>query len=61
MLETKNLDLVVANDVSVAFENDSNEVVLIGRDGSRELLPRMSKRSVAEKILDRIEVIRSGS
>lgn len=60
-LETKNLDLVVANDVSVGFEADTNEVVLIGRDGSRELVPLMSKRNIAEKILDRIEVIRSGS
>jgi phosphopantothenoylcysteine decarboxylase/phosphopantothenate--cysteine ligase len=60
-LETKNLDMVVANDVSVGFEADTNEVVLIGRDGSREMIPMMSKRNVAEKILDRVEVIRSGS
>ncbi len=59
-LETKNLDLVVANDVSVGFESDTNEVILIGRDGSREMVPMMSKRNIAEKILDRIEVIRSG-
>jgi phosphopantothenoylcysteine decarboxylase/phosphopantothenate--cysteine ligase len=60
-LETKNLDLVVANDVSVSFEADTNEVILIERDGSREMVPMMSKRNVAEKILDRVEVIRSGS
>ena len=59
-LETKNLDLVVANDVGIGFETDTNEVILIGRDGSRELVPMMSKRNVAEKILDRIEVTRRG-
>lgn len=60
-LEDKNLDLVVANDVSkegAGFATDTNEVLLIDRDGNSEALPLMSKRRVADRILDRIEVIR---
>jgi phosphopantothenoylcysteine decarboxylase/phosphopantothenate--cysteine ligase len=60
-LEKKNLDLVVANDVSKegsGFATDTNEVILIGRDGTSEALPLMSKLRVAEAILKRIEVIR---
>jgi phosphopantothenoylcysteine decarboxylase/phosphopantothenate--cysteine ligase len=60
-LEKKKLDLVVANDVSKegsGFAADTNEVILIGRDGTSEALPLMSKLRVAEAILKRIEVIR---
>jgi phosphopantothenoylcysteine decarboxylase/phosphopantothenate--cysteine ligase len=62
-LEDKKLDLVVANDVSrkgSGFATETNEVILISLDGSSEALPIMSKRRVAEMILDRIEVIRGG-
>ena len=59
-LEGKNLDLVVGNLVGkegTGLGADDNEVLLIGRDGETEAVPVMSKRKVAEKILDRIEVI----
>ncbi len=53
----KGLDLVVANDVSRAdagFEVDTNAVCLVSAAGV-ESLPLMSKRAVAERILDWIE------
>ena len=53
-LEKKNLDLIVANDVTVegaGFGVDTNIVTLITRNGSTPL-PKMSKREVADRILD---------
>jgi phosphopantothenoylcysteine decarboxylase/phosphopantothenate--cysteine ligase len=53
----KNLDLVVANDVSrndVGFEVDANEVTLVTA-GAEELLPRQSKAAIAAEIVHRIE------
>jgi phosphopantothenoylcysteine decarboxylase/phosphopantothenate--cysteine ligase len=56
----KNLDLIVANDVSRAgsgFGVDHNAAVLI--DGQAETeLPPMSKRELAERIWDRVEALR---
>jgi len=60
-LSEKNLDLVVANDVTrngAGFGTDTNEVILLAKNGTSEALPLLSKREVAEKILDRIEAIR---
>lgn len=37
------------------FEQDTNRVALLGRDGSRRILPLQSKRDVAEAILDEVE------
>jgi phosphopantothenoylcysteine decarboxylase/phosphopantothenate--cysteine ligase len=57
MLETKNADLVVFNDVGradVGFDADDNEVVLITRDGDR-LVEKASKSRVAAAILDEVE------
>ena len=52
----KNLDMIVANDVTkpgAGFNTDTNIVTLITKEGS-EALPIMSKREVADAILDRI-------
>ena len=60
-LEEKKLDLVVGNDVTqngAGFGTDTNEVILLAKDGKAEALPLLSKREVAEKILDRIEAMR---
>lgn len=60
-LQAKKLDLVVANDVSkegAGFGTDTNEVLLVSAEGPTEALPLMSKREVAERVLDRIEVLR---
>jgi phosphopantothenoylcysteine decarboxylase/phosphopantothenate--cysteine ligase len=60
-LETKNLDLIVANDVSrsdAGFNVDTNAVRLLYRDGSSEELPLLSKDEVAQQLLDRIGRLR---
>jgi phosphopantothenoylcysteine decarboxylase / phosphopantothenate---cysteine ligase len=56
-LEKKNLDLIVANNIAgteSVFGADTNRVTLIGKDGRPENLPLMSKREVADKVLDRV-------
>jgi phosphopantothenoylcysteine decarboxylase/phosphopantothenate--cysteine ligase len=61
-LEAKNLDLVVANDVTAAgagFGGDTNAVVLLRRDGGRVDVPLASKREVAERILDEVRALRA--
>ena len=60
-LEAKNLDLVVANDVTAgkAFGADANAVVLLRRDGARADVPLASKREVAERILDEVRALRA--
>lgn len=57
-LARKNLDMIVANDVSrddAGFEADTNLVRIIYRDGEREDLPLMTKLEVADHILGRIK------
>lgn len=56
-LENKQLDLIAANDITApdsGFGVDTNRVTLISRDGKEESLPLMSKREVADRILDRV-------
>jgi phosphopantothenoylcysteine decarboxylase/phosphopantothenate--cysteine ligase len=56
-LQKKQLDLIVANDITdpnSGFDSDTNKVTLIDRDGKIESLPLLSKREVADKILDRV-------
>jgi phosphopantothenoylcysteine decarboxylase/phosphopantothenate--cysteine ligase len=57
-LEKKNLDMIVANDVTrsdAGFDADTNLVKVIYRGGSMEDLPLMTKRQVADCLLDRIK------
>lgn len=59
-MTAKNLDMIVANDVTkpgAGFNTDTNIVTLITKS-RKEDLPMMSKREVAEAILDRIMAIR---
>jgi phosphopantothenoylcysteine decarboxylase/phosphopantothenate--cysteine ligase len=54
-LAQKNADLIVANDVTAegaGFDVDTNIVTLFARDGRDLPLARMSKRDVAQRILD---------
>lgn len=54
-LEAKNLDWIVANDVTregAGFDSDTNIVTVIGRSGVQTDLPLLSKREVADRILD---------
>jgi phosphopantothenoylcysteine decarboxylase / phosphopantothenate---cysteine ligase len=57
MLETKNADLVVFNDVGrsdIGFDALDNEVVLVSATGERAL-PKARKEAVAAAILDEVE------
>lgn len=61
-LTNKNLDMIVANDVTqegAGFDGDTNIVRFLTADGSVEELPRMSKASVAEVLLDRASALMS--
>ena len=56
-LERKQLALIVANDITdptSGFGSDTNKETLIDRDGKVESLPLLTKREVADKILDRV-------
>ena len=56
-LEKKNLDMIVANDVSkpqAGFNVDTNLIKLLKRDGSIEELPLMSKKDLAYIILNHV-------
>ena len=56
-LKKKNLDLIVANDISspgIGFQSDSNKVTIIDREESIENLPLKSKREISDLLLDRI-------
>jgi phosphopantothenoylcysteine decarboxylase/phosphopantothenate--cysteine ligase len=57
LLESKNADLVVFNDVGradIGFDSGENEVVLITRDGERAV-PKASKQEIAVAIFDAVE------
>jgi phosphopantothenoylcysteine decarboxylase/phosphopantothenate--cysteine ligase len=61
-LVDKDLDLVVANDITApgaGFAVDTNAVVLVSREGD-ETLPVMSKDDVASAILDRLVALLRG-
>jgi len=61
-LRSKNLDLIVANDVSApgsAFGGDTNQVKFLFADGQVEELPLLTKDQVAHLLLDRIVKLRA--
>lgn len=63
-LNKKNLDLIVANDVSrrdIGFQSEKNQAKFITKNGKIEELPLMEKQILAHKILDRIPVLRKGA
>jgi phosphopantothenoylcysteine decarboxylase/phosphopantothenate--cysteine ligase len=60
-LVAKNLDLVVANDVSRegrGFEGETNGGVVLRADGSRAEIPLGTKRAMADRILDEVVALR---
>ncbi len=60
-LLSKNLDLIVANNVvepGAGFEVDTNRATLIDKMGKIEGLPLMPKTQLASKILDRVIALR---
>jgi phosphopantothenoylcysteine decarboxylase/phosphopantothenate--cysteine ligase len=61
-LERKNLDLVVANDVSqpgVGFQHDTNAVTFVRPGGELESHPLSDKRDIARALLDIVVGLRA--
>ncbi len=57
-LKKKKLDLIVANDISapgIGFQSDMNQVCLIDSHEKIENLPRMTKKEIANILLDKIK------
>jgi len=56
-LASKNLDMIIANDVSkpgVGFDHETNEVIVLMADGPRHDVPLCDKREVAHVILNAV-------
>ena len=56
-LRRKGVDLLVANDVAEAgsgFGTETNRVSILAADGGRDDMPLLSKRQVADRLLDRV-------
>ena len=61
-LAAKRLDLIVANDITASdsgFGSEDNRVTIIDRDGGIDRLPLLSKRAVADRVLDRVVALLS--
>lgn len=59
-LRDKNVDLIVLNSPQQGLGGDTNQVALV-ETGRMTRLPEMSKREVAERILDRVGELRAGA
>ncbi|HEX4642345.1 MAG TPA: bifunctional phosphopantothenoylcysteine decarboxylase/phosphopantothenate--cysteine ligase CoaBC, partial [Candidatus Acidoferrales bacterium] len=60
-LESKQADLIVANDVTAegaGFDHDTNVITLYFRDGSEKGFPRIPKIDAAHRILDQLSGLR---
>ena len=63
-LESKQADLIVANDLTAegaGFDHDTNIITLYSRDGGERAFPRMPKTDAAHRILDRMLELRRAS
>jgi phosphopantothenoylcysteine decarboxylase / phosphopantothenate---cysteine ligase len=61
-LREKNLDMIVANDVTAegsGFDGDTNIVTIFDRRGTTRSLPLMSKDEVAEEVLDHLLTLKT--
>lgn len=61
-LKNKKVDMIVANDITVpelGFESDENAVIILSKDGEKEVLPRQPKveiaRFICKKLADRLK------
>ena len=57
-LKRKNLDLIVANDITkagIGFGSDNNEVVIIDSSGRTKEVPVLEKEKIADIILDAVK------
>ena len=63
-LQSKQADLIVANDVTAkgaGFDHDTNIITIYSVDGGEKAYPQMSKAEAANRILDHMtEVRRTG-
>ena len=60
-LKEKNVDLIVANDVTApgaGFDHDTNIVTIFRNDGREQPLPKLAKIQVAHRILDEVVELR---
>lgn len=60
-LQSKQVDLIVANDVTAegaGFDHDTNVITLYRRDGSEKAYPRVQKLDAAHRVLDELRVLR---
>ena len=56
-LREKNLDLIVANDISspgIGFQSESNQVTLVNKNGDIKELPLLLKTEIAHLLLDEV-------
>ena len=63
-LAAKNLDLIVANDVTAegaGFDYETNVAAMYARDGREATLPRMPKWDVAQRVLDEVLRLREAA
>ncbi len=63
-LAAKNLDLIVANDVTAegaGFDHETNVVAMYARDGREATLPRMPKWDAAQRVLDEVLRLREAA
>lgn len=61
-LQEKNLDLIVANDVTQegsGFDGDTNIATIVDRGGGARALPLMTKDELADQILDHLLALKS--
>ncbi len=55
-MKRKNMDMIVANVATQAFQKDTNRVVIVLKSGELRYLPEMSKEDVADEILDEVVI-----
>ena len=56
-LEKKKIDMIVANDITVpdiGFESDENAVIILTREGKKEILHRQPKIQIARHICNKL-------
>ncbi|HEY2867597.1 MAG TPA: bifunctional phosphopantothenoylcysteine decarboxylase/phosphopantothenate--cysteine ligase CoaBC [Pyrinomonadaceae bacterium] len=62
-LGKKGLDMVVANDITkegAGFDTDTNIATIITKSGGEIDLPKMTKRELADRVLDQVILLRAG-
>jgi len=55
-LQEKNVDFIIANDISrsdIGFNSNDNEVTILAKDATTVALPKMSKQDVAKNIIQK--------